>query len=133
MVFNRTTSRLIHNVAPELICFRKSKPMLILLYQCEKNILNLTFNDYFIQFPLPYFVIICLFLTHSEGEKDFYFPWKPSLMLVFLKYSDVVDSFLILMSIFNVCGSFPENGKREEFFLQRTSITHIIFFNYFNL
>ena len=85
MVLNRTTSRLIHNVAPELICFRKRKPTLILLYQCEKNILNLTFNDYFIQFPLPYFVIICSFLTHSEGENDFYFPWKPSLMLEFLE------------------------------------------------
>lgn len=128
MVFNRTTSRLIHNVAPELICFRKSKPMLILLYQCEKNILNLTFNDYFIQFPLPYFVIICLFLTHSEGEKDFYFPWKPSLMLEFLEIfrcCRLVSDFNV---DFNVCGSFPENGKREEFFLQRTSITHIIFF-----
>ena len=88
-----------------------------------KNILNLTFNDYFIQFPLPYFVIICSFLTHSEGEKDFYFPWKPSLMLEFLE----IFRCCRLVSDFNVDFQCPENGKREEFFLQRTSITQIIF------
>ena len=55
--------------------------------------------------------------------------------LEIFKCCRLVSDFAIanLMSIFRVCGSFPENGKRDEFVITRTLKTQINSSHYFNL
>lgn len=55
--------------------------------------------------------------------------------LEIFKCSRLVSDFAIvnLMSILRVCGSLPENGKRDEFVIIRRLKTQMNSLNYFNL
>lgn len=109
------------------------KSILIYQFEIQKNIFNLTFNVFY-----PISILCNNFSNTQKVKRIFVFHVNLLSMFEFLKIfkcSRLVSDFAIvnLMSILRVCGSFPENRKRDEFVIIRRLKTQMNSSNYFNL